>query len=89
MIIRIRNISIKITKYKWRKNKSDFKIGDKVECRFGNSGHKFYPELRDKLIITKMKYQWYSGYWDLYFNDRKNGFCEVDFELVSRKGVRK
>ena len=67
MIIRIRNISIKVTRHKWKKNKSNFKVGDEVRCQFGNSGHKWYPELKDKLIVTKMKYQWYSGYWDLYF----------------------
>lgn len=86
MVIRIRNFKIEIRNYGWKKqSKPDFKIGDEVECCFGNSGHKFYPELRDKLIITKMKYQWYSNHWDLYFNNWKHNFCENDFKLVTKK----
>jgi hypothetical protein len=84
MIIRVRNFKIEIKNYGWKKNKSEFKIGDKVKCRFGNSGHKFYPELREELTITKMKYAWYSGYWDLYFNNGKHNFCENDFQKENK-----
>jgi hypothetical protein len=79
--INMGNIHLKIEIYPFRKNKTEFKIGDRVECRFGNSGHKFYPELKENLIIKRMKYDYYSGFWGLNFGS-KHYFCENDFEVL-------
>lgn len=79
----IGRFAIKINFYK-KAYPCKFKKGDKVKCKFNNSGHKFWPELKEELIIKRVKFYYPNGYWDLNFeNTQNNYFCEYDFEKIN------
>ena len=64
----------------------DFKVGDEVICLFNNSGHKFWPELKEKLVIKKLRYYYPNRYWEMSFENTENHyFCEYDFKKVKKE----
>lgn len=62
-----------------------FKVGDKVKCKYGNSGNKFWSDLLSpSAIIKKIKYNERAQMYKLGFAYKGSieYFYENDFEKV-------
>jgi hypothetical protein len=80
-------LQIELNFYGSKKKPCKFKIGDEVKCLFGDSGHKFWNELREELIIKKIKYDYHSGLYELQFKNATTNtyFYENDFKKVNHE----
>ena len=57
-----------------KKRHCEFKVGDEVECLFGDSGHRFWDALQGKLIIKKIRYDYRSDCYELMFTTTEKMF---------------
>jgi len=66
-----------------RREKCQFKAGDKVKCYYGNSGNKWWTHILEPYaIINKIKYDKHSGLYKLRFDGEDYFFYENDFYLA-------